>query len=137
MGRHTWEAERISAHVINSSWANCSLLAVFGTAGESSTNSGCMNRRRFIPALMQPAALGMEHEYGFGWHIHNLKSGGRIFRVFAAEGNGGQFVIVVPDLDCVVGITGGAYGEFDQWDSWELELVPKFIIPAAEKGAAR
>jgi len=76
-------------------------------------------------------SLGQEHEYGYGWHIHHLKSGVKTYRVFAAEGNGGQFVIVVPDLDLVVGITGGSYGEFDQWYRWELELVPQFIIPAA------
>lgn len=76
-------------------------------------------------------SLGQKHEYGYGWHIHDLKSGANTYRVFAAEGNGGQFVIVVPDLDLVVGITGGSYGEFDQWYRWELELVPQFIIPAA------
>ncbi len=75
--------------------------------------------------------LGQKHEYGYGWHIHDLKSGANTYRVFAAEGNGGQFVIVVPDLDLVVGITGGSYGEFDQWYRWELELVPQFIVPAA------
>jgi len=82
---------------------------------------------RFSPAF----SLGQKHEYGYGWHIHELKSGAKTYRVFAAEGNGGQFVIVVPDLDLVVGITGGSYGEFDQWYRWELELVPQFIIPAA------
>jgi CubicO group peptidase (beta-lactamase class C family) len=82
---------------------------------------------RFSPTF----SLGQKHEYGYGWHIHELKSGAKTYRVFAAEGNGGQFVIVVPDLDLVVGITGGSYGEFDQWYRWELELVPQFIIPAA------
>jgi CubicO group peptidase (beta-lactamase class C family) len=76
-------------------------------------------------------SLGQQHEYGYGWHIHDLKSGTKTYRVFAAEGNGGQFVIVVPELELVVGITGGSYGEFDQWYRWELELVPQFIIPAA------
>jgi CubicO group peptidase (beta-lactamase class C family) len=79
-------------------------------------------------------SLGQQHQYGYGWHIHDLKSGAKKYRVFAAEGNGGQFVIVVPDLDLVVGITGGSYGEFDQWYRWELELVPQFIIPAAVSG---
>lgn len=82
-------------------------------------------------------SLGQEHEYGYGWHIHNLKSGGRTFHVLAAEGNGGQFVIVLPDLDLVVGITGGSYGEFDKWYRWELELVPQFIIPAATTRSMR
>ena len=78
-------------------------------------------------------SLGQEHGYGFGWHLHVLKSGGKNYEVFAAEGNGGQFVIVIPALDLVVGITGGSYGEFDQWYRWELELVPKYIIPAVQK----
>jgi CubicO group peptidase (beta-lactamase class C family) len=84
---------------------------------------------RFAPAN----SLGQEHEYGYGWHIHDLKSGGRIYREFSAEGNGGQLVIVIPELDVVVGITGGNYGEFDKWGRWELELVPQFIIPAASR----
>src|ERR1017187_4864006 len=67
-------------------------------------------------------SLGQKHQYGYGWHIHDLKSGVKTYRVFAAEGNGGQVIIVVPDLDLVVGITGGSYGEFDQWidGSWSL-----------------
>ena len=52
------------------------------------------------------------------------------FKAFAAEGNGGQFVIVIPALDLVIGMTGGAYGEFAQWYRWELELVPTYLIPA-------
>lgn len=75
-------------------------------------------------------SLGQEHGYGYGWHLHTLKSGGKEYKVFAAEGNGGQFVIVIPALDLVIGMTGGAYGEFSQWYRWELELVPEFILPA-------
>jgi len=85
----------------------------------------------------QKFSLGQEHHYGYGWHIHDLKSGGNTYRVFAAEGNGGQFVIVVPALDLVVGITGGSYGEFNQWYRWELELLPQFILPAAGSVADR
>jgi hypothetical protein len=36
----------------------------------------------------------------------------------------------IPDLDLVVGFTGGAYGEFPKWYKWQSELVPQFIIPA-------
>lgn len=81
-------------------------------------------------------SLGQLHEYGYGWHIHYLKSGGKTYRVFAAEGNGGQLIVVVPELDMVVGINGGSYGEFNQWYCWELELLPQFILPAAASPAA-
>lgn len=81
----------------------------------------------FTPAL----DIEGSHEYGYGWHIHYLKSGPHVFRDYAAGGNGGQFVIVIPDLDMVIAIKGGSYGQFPKWYRWELALVPKYIIPAA------
>jgi CubicO group peptidase (beta-lactamase class C family) len=80
-------------------------------------------------------SLGQRHEYGFGWHINFLKSGGKTYRVYAAGGNGGQFIIVVPDLDLVIGLNGGSYGQFDRWYRWELELVPQYILPAVSGSA--
>lgn len=70
------------------------------------------------------------HEYGFGWHINRLHVGDRVFRAYSAGGNGGQIVMVIPDLDLVVGINGGSYGEFTKWYRWGLQLVPQYIIPA-------
>jgi CubicO group peptidase (beta-lactamase class C family) len=81
----------------------------------------------FTPAM----EIEGEHQYGYGWHIHYLKSGGQTYRDYAAGGNGGQVVIVIPELDMVVGFNGGSYGEFLKWYRWELELVPQYIIPAA------
>ncbi len=81
----------------------------------------------FTPAL----DIEGEHRYGYGWHIHDLKFGGRVLRDYGAGGNGGQLVIVIPKLDMVVGINGGSYGEFRKWYRWELELVPQYIISAA------
>ena len=72
-----------------------------------------------------------QHDYGYGWHERNfIKVGDRVFRDYLAGGNGGQLIIVIPDLDMVVGITGGSYGDF-RWYRWELELLPQFIVPSA------
>jgi len=51
-----------------------------------------------------------------------------------AAGNGGQCVLVLPDLDRVVGITGGDYAERTKFFPWESQLVPQYIIPAALAG---
>ena len=75
--------------------------------------------------------LGLDHDYGYGWHLYHFEIGDRSYRAYAAGGNGGQIVMVIPDLDLVVGFTGGAYGEFPKWYKWQSELVPQFIIPAA------
>lgn len=81
----------------------------------------------FTPVLKEEG----EHQYGYGWHIHYLKTGGRVFRDYGAGGNGGQVVVVIPELDLVVGLNGGSYGEFNKWYRWELEIVPQYIISAA------
>jgi CubicO group peptidase (beta-lactamase class C family) len=79
--------------------------------------------------------LGADHDYGYGWHLYHFEVGGRSYRAYGAGGNGGQIVMVIPDLDLVVGFTGGAYGEFAKWYKWQLELVPQFIIPAAVRSS--
>jgi CubicO group peptidase (beta-lactamase class C family) len=75
----------------------------------------------------------VSHDYGYAWHLHEIKSGDRVYRDYAAEGNGGQMVIVIPDLDLVVVFNGANYGDFKTWYRWGLELVPQYIIPAVLK----
>jgi CubicO group peptidase (beta-lactamase class C family) len=81
--------------------------------------------------------LGADHDYGYGWHLYHFEVGDHSYRAYAAGGNGGQIVMMIPDLDLVVGFTGGAYGEFAKWYKWQTELVPKFIIPAAASTTVR
>src|ERR1700683_2300084 len=75
-----------------------------------------------------------DHGYTYAWHTRLLKAGGREFRDYYAAGNGGQYVLVLPDLDMVVGITGGDYAERDKFFPWESELMPQYMIPAALAG---
>jgi hypothetical protein len=56
---------------------------------------------------------------------------------YYAAGNGGQYVLVLPELDRVVGITGGDYSERDKFFPWESQLVPEYILPAALGGENR
>ncbi len=109
--------------------------------GQLYLNGGVWNGRRVISkdwveksTLRQSTfgqTLGADHDYGYGWHLYHFDVGDRTYRAYAAGGNGGQIVVVIPDLDLVVGFTGGAYGEFAKWYKWQTELVPQFIIPAA------
>lgn len=75
------------------------------------------------------SAFTPDHGYGYGWHLHTMTVAGHAYREYAAEGNGGQFVIVVPELDLVVGIQAGNYGDFASWYKLQ-DLVPTFVIPA-------
>ena len=75
--------------------------------------------------------IDMDHGYGYAWHFRDHKVGGRVFHYYWAGGNGGQLIIVIPELDMVVGFTGGDYGEFRKYLRWEIELLPQYILPAA------
>lgn len=72
-----------------------------------------------------------QHDYGYNVHIHTIVSNGKSYKEFGAEGNGGQVVMVVPELDLVVAINGGAYGRSSDWSPWMLRALSDFIIPAA------
>jgi CubicO group peptidase (beta-lactamase class C family) len=76
-------------------------------------------------------ASDTDHGYTYAWHTRHLQAGGREFRDYYAAGNGGQYVLVLPELDMVVGITGGDYSERNKFFLWESQLVPQYIIPAA------
>jgi CubicO group peptidase (beta-lactamase class C family) len=76
-------------------------------------------------ATMQPG------DYGYGWWLREVKVGQRTYHTFRAAGNGGQLLIVIPDLDLVAMFMGGNYGQGPVWWRWNDELVPNVLIPAA------
>jgi CubicO group peptidase (beta-lactamase class C family) len=75
--------------------------------------------------------LGRDHQYGYAWHIYHFTVRGNIYRMYFAGGNGGQLVMVFPELDMVANYNGGAYGEAKKFFGWQALLVPQYIIPAA------
>ena len=88
----------------------------------------------WVQQSLQPySAFAPDHRYGFTWHLIDVKSGGKTYRIEEAGGNGGQFVLIIPALDMVVGFTAGNYGDFKTWYPLMTELVPQYIIPAAKQ----
>lgn len=72
-----------------------------------------------------------DHGYGYAWHLRGFKVAGHEYREYAAEGNGGQFLIVIPKLDMVIAINAGNYGNFPTWIQFSSKLVPEYIATAA------
>jgi len=77
------------------------------------------------------SSLEQPNDYGYTWHLNEYKVGGKTYRAYNAGGNGGQLVIVIPDLDLVVMFTAGNYGDYMTWSKFGNELVPQYVIPAA------
>ncbi|HKR66882.1 MAG TPA: serine hydrolase [Thermoanaerobaculia bacterium] len=74
-----------------------------------------------------------EGDDGFAWHLGTMKSGDQSYRTYAATGNGGQVLIVVPDLDMAVVFTGGNYMQGGIWGRWGGELVGTGLIPTMRR----
>ena len=67
---------------------------------------------------------------GYAWHLHSITAGDKTYKSYEASGNGGQMVVVVPELDLVVGLTGGNYMEGFVWGKWRKEIIGDGIIEA-------
>jgi CubicO group peptidase (beta-lactamase class C family) len=68
-------------------------------------------------------------DYGYLWWSTPYKYQGREIRAYYASGNGGQFSVVIPDLDLVVGGFGGNYNDRGGFFLVK-DVIPRWIIPA-------
>jgi CubicO group peptidase (beta-lactamase class C family) len=119
--------------------------------GQAFLDGGVWNGRRIVDSVwvgistaprveISPATTGLSPDdfgnfYGAGmdgyaWHLNSLTSGGRTWTGYEASGNGGQLLIVMPELDLVVVFTGGNYGQGGIWGRWRQEIIGDIIVPA-------
>src|SRR5262249_15351171 len=70
---------------------------------------------------------------GYAWHRNGLRAGARTVECYAATGNGGQLLIVVPEYDLAVVITGGNYSQGGIWLPWRDDIVGAEIIAAIRR----
>jgi CubicO group peptidase (beta-lactamase class C family) len=69
-----------------------------------------------------------DRSYGYQWWLGALAAGDRKFNAYGAQGRGGQFIIVLPELKMVAVFTGwneGALGE------QPYDMLRRYILPAA------
>jgi CubicO group peptidase (beta-lactamase class C family) len=76
------------------------------------------------------ANIALRGADGYAWHRYGVRAGDRLIEAYEANGNGGQFLIVVPEYDLVVVMTGGNYGQGGIWNRWRHEIVGDRIIGA-------
>lgn len=71
--------------------------------------------------------------YGYGWWIFSYRVAGREIKAFYAGGNGGQYVIVIPELDLNIVIFAGNYNQRVMHKP-KYEYVRDYILPAIPSG---
>ena len=106
--------------------------------GEVFLRGGTWHGQRIVPASWVRESTAHQSDVpggttdGFAWHRYTLAAHGRSYEAYAAGGNGGQVMLVVPALDLAIAVTAGNYGQFAIWRKiWE-EIVPQYIMEAVE-----
>jgi len=86
--------------------------------------------RDFVERASSPLVkINGRRPYGLAWWAEDQPYRGRTTRAFAALGNGGQIVMVFPELELVIATNGGSYGS----RGWRYQggvLIPDLILPA-------
>ena len=73
-----------------------------------------------------------DKDYGYLWWSSPYKYQGKTIRAYYASGNGGQFSVLIPDLDLVVAGFGGNYNDRGGFFLVK-DVIPRWIIPAIVK----
>jgi CubicO group peptidase (beta-lactamase class C family) len=118
--------------------------------GQAYLDGGSWKGRRIVDAAwvrasttprieVSPATTGLSDDefgnfYGRGadalaWHMAPITVAGRRYKGYQASGNGGQLLIVYPELDMTVVFTGGNYRQGGIWGRWPQQIVGDLIVP--------
>ncbi len=118
--------------------------------GQLMLDGGTWNGRRILSRdfatrsssplyLFLPASKDRpERHYGYLWWSLEYPYKGRTVRAFYSGGNGGQAVVVIPQLDIVIATYGSNYVSAGTYYV-QLEVIPKNVLPAVRTstGTAR
>jgi CubicO group peptidase (beta-lactamase class C family) len=107
----------------------------FMKLGQLMLDGGTWNGQRLLAPEFVAAALAPQQElggmhYGYGWWRKTYTVDGVDYPVFFAGGNGGQYIIGVPDLELLIVMFGGAYSTAGTFAGRE-DFLPNYLIPAA------
>ena len=111
----TWQGQSI----ISAPWISTS------TRCQTPIDFSFVRYSRMDDAAVQSA------RYGYYWYKERLRYQGIDTVVLFASGNGGQYIMILPDWDMVVVFTGGNYGNWR--GKLPFEILLKYILPSFEK----
>jgi len=106
----------------------------FMKLGQLLLNEGVWNGRRVLRAAWarrsaSPLSEMGGRRYGYLWWLTDYSHENRTVRAFFAGGNGGQIVMVVPELELVAAFYGGNYSAPGTFLAQQV-YVPRYILPA-------
>ncbi len=104
--------------------------------GQMMLDGGTWHGRRILSSdFVKRASSSLmkinNRDYGLLWWPQSFTVGNRTIRGYAALGNGGQIVMVFPELKLLVATNGGSYGSRG-WRFVGGDLLSQFILPAVQ-----
>ena len=99
--------------------------------GQLYLDRGVWNGVEVLPAEWIEESVSPQfgnERYGFGWWLDRFSVAGHPVKTFVAEGNGGQFLFVIPDVEMVIVFTGGNYGSAVA--NQVFRIVTRHVLPA-------
>lgn len=111
----------------------------FMKLGQLHLNGGRWNGKRiFTPEWSRRATSPLYYldayklHYGYLWWVIDYPYKKRNIRAYFASGNGGQVVMVIPELDLVMAFYAGNYNDVGGRQATRV-YVPNYILPAIEE----
>jgi CubicO group peptidase (beta-lactamase class C family) len=109
--------------------------------GQLMLQDGRWNGRTILDAGWSEAATTARHDlggkhiesYGYGWWLIDYELDGRRWKAFYAGGNGGNYIIDVPELDLAIVFFGSNYNQSVQHET-KYDYVPEFILRSIVDG---
>lgn len=105
--------------------------------GQLYLNKGQWNGQQIIPESWVETSIqsrvyldyGHSEYYGYQWWMKTFDlADGRSIDTFSAQGNGGQFIFVAPQLDTVIVFTGSNYNDMAMYQPTTMML--EHVLPA-------
>jgi hypothetical protein len=133
--RDWWRSIRLRAALHSSTrcWSRAAASSNRGSRTGGSTHWICRwhtIRERDTPTVPPTSNFYLAGNDALAWHSNGVRSGERTYREYAATGNGGQLLIVIPEFDLAVVLTAGNYRQGGIWTQWRNNIVGAEIIPA-------
>lgn len=112
-------------------------LTKFGTLvlDQGKWNGEQLISSEWVAQSTQPFIKGSwpkDSDYGYLWRLLQRNVGGKPMKTIEAWGNGGQFLIIIPEVNMTVTFTGGNYNLFPEMEEKPFEILEKYILPAVE-----
>jgi CubicO group peptidase (beta-lactamase class C family) len=94
-------------------------------------NQGKWNGEQLITKswIEESTSPKVEKYHGYFWKLNERTVAGKSMQSIEAWGNGGQFLIIIPEIDMTITFTGGNYNVYPEMERG-FKLLEQYIFPA-------